>query len=345
MEDNRNISNGNLKEFVDEIRGIIDQARNHAARSVDQARVLMYWNIGKRIFEKEQQGKERADYGSFLLETLSKNLAPLYGSGFSVRQLEICRKFYRTYPIANTLCAQLNWSQYKLLIAIPDKDKREYYQLEAVNEGWSKRQLERQINSMLYERLLMSNDKEKVLAVARKERTPESPLEIIKDPMVLEFLGLERKPAYYEKDLESALISHIADFLLELGKGFSFVARQKRLLIEDDEYFADLVFYNRLLRSFVVIELKTHKLTHQDLGQLQLYVNYYDRYEKQPEENPTIGILLCTDKNDTAVRLALPENNKTILASKYQLYLPTSDQLIEQINQVKKQASNNLCRQ
>lgn len=342
MEDSRNTSNGNLKEFVDEIRGIIDQARNHAARSVDQARVLMYWNIGKRIFEKEQQGKERADYGAFLLETLSKNLAPVYGSGFSVRQLEICRKFYRTYPIANTLCSQLNWSQYKLLIAIPDKDKREYYQLEAVNEGWSKRQLERQINSMLYERLLMSNDKEKVLAVARKERTPESPLEIIKDPMVLEFLGLEKKPAYYEKDLESALISHIADFLLELGKGFSFVARQKRLLIEDDEYFADLVFYNRLLRSFVVIELKTHKLTHQDLGQLQLYVNYYDRYEKQPDENPTIGILLCTDKNDTAVRLALPENNKTILASKYQLYLPTSDQLIEQINQVKKLASNNL---
>ena len=342
MEDCRNISNGNLKEFVDEIRGIIDQARNHAARSVDQARVVMYWNIGKRIFEKEQQGKERADYGSFLLETLSKNLTPVYGSGFSVRQLEICRKFYRTYPIANTLCSQLNWSQYKLLIASPDKDKREYYQLEAANEGWSKRQLERQINSMLYERLLMSNDKEKVLAVARKERTPESPLEIIKDPMVLEFLGLEKKPAYYEKDLESALISHIADFLLELGKGFSFVARQKRLLIEDDEYFADLVFYNRLLRSFVVIELKTHKLTHQDLGQLQLYVNYYDRYEKQPDENPTIGILLCTDKNDTAVRLALPEHNKTILASKYQLYLPTSDQLIEQINQVKKLASNNL---
>lgn len=342
MEDNRNISNGNLTEFVDEIRGIIDQARNHAARSVDQARVVMYWNIGKRIFEKEQQGKERADYGAFLLETLSKNLTPVYGSGFSVRQLEICRKFYRTYPIANTLCSQLNWSQYKLLIAIPDKDKREYYQLEAANEGWSKRQLERQINSMLYERLLMSNDKEKVLAVARKERTPESPLEIIKDPMVLEFLGLEKKPAYYEKDLESALISHIADFLLELGKGFSFVARQKRLLIEDDEYFADLVFYNRLLRSFVVIELKTHKLTHQDLGQLQLYVNYYDRYEKQPDENPTIGILLCTDKNDTAVRLALPEHNKTILASKYQLYLPTSDQLIEQIDQVKKLARNKL---
>ena len=340
MENNRSIASSNIKGFVDEIRAIIDQARHHAVRSIDHTRVLMYWNIGKRIFEKEQQGKERADYGSYLLDTLSRNLTPVYGSGFSVRQLEMCRKFYRTYPIANTLCSQLNWSQYKLLIAIPDKDKREYYQLEAVNEGWSKRQLERQINSMLYERLLMSNDKEKVLAVARKERTPESPLEIIKDPMVLEFLGLERKPAYYEKDLESALISHIADFLLELGKGFSFVARQKRLLIEDDEYFADLVFYNRLLRCFVVIELKTHKLTHQDLGQLQLYVNYYDRYEKQPEENPTIGILLCTDKNDTAVRLTLPEDNKTILASKYQLYLPTSDQLIEQINQVRRLASN-----
>lgn len=199
--------------------------------------------------------------------------------------------------------------------------------MEAVNECWSKRQLERQINSMLYERLLLSNDKEAVLAVARNERVPESPQEIIKDPMVLEFLGLERKAAYYEKDLESAIISHIADFLLEMGKGFSFVARQKRLLVEDDEYFADLVFYNRLLRSFVVIEIKNHKLTHQDLGQLQLYVNYYDRYEKQPDENPTIGILLCTEKNDTAVRITLPADNKTILSSKYQLFLPTEEQL------------------
>ena len=223
-----------------------------------------------------------------------------------------------------------------MLIQIPDSDKREYYELEAINEGWSGRQLERQINSMLYERLLMSNDKESVLAVARKERVPESPQEIIKDPMVLEFLGLERKASYYEKDLESAIISHIADFLLELGKGFSFVARQKRLLIEDDEYFADLVFYNRLLRSFVIIEIKNHKLTHQDIGQLQLYVNYYDRYEKTTDENPTIGILLGTDKNDTAVRLALPEDNKTILASKYQLYLPTTEQLISEINEVKK---------
>lgn len=298
----------------------------------------MYWSIGRRIFVEEQQGKNRADYGTYLIKTLTEQLTPVYGSGFSRRQLETCRQFYRTYPNAHTLCAQLNWSQYKLLIAIPDKDKREYYELEAVNEGWTSRQLQRQINSMLYERLLLSNDKEAVLAVARKERVPESPLEIIKDPMVLEFLGLERRPAYYEKNLESALLSHLTDFLLELSKGFTFVDRQKRILIEDDEYFADLVFYNRLLRSFVVIELKTHKLTHQDLGQLQMYVNYFDRHEKLPEENPTIGILLCTDKNDTAVRLALPENNTNILASRYQLYLPSSEQLVNEINRVKRLA-------
>lgn len=321
--------------FVREIKQIIDEARSKAVRSVDFCRVQMYWAIGKRISEKEQQGKGRAEYGKYIIRNLAKEIEPLYGSGFGVRQLELSRQFYRTYPNANTLCSQLNWSQYKLLIAIPDPDKREYYQLEAINECWSKRQLERQINSMLYERLLLSNDKDSVLAVARNEKRPESPQEVIKDPMVLEFLGLERKAAYYEKDLESAIISHIADFLLEMGNGFSFVARQKRLLVEDDEYFADLVFYNRLLRSFVVIEIKNHKLTHQDLGQLQLYVNYYDRYEKQPDENPTIGILLCTEKNDTAVRLALPEDNKTILASKYQLFLPTEDQLRAEVEKQK----------
>ena len=244
-----------IETFIDEIKQIIDDSRSKALRSVDFCRVQMYWAIGKRISEKEQQGKDRADYGKYIIRNLSKEIEPLYGSGFGVRQLERSRQFYRMYPIASTLRTQLSWSQYKLLITIPDPEKREYYELEAVNEGWTGRQLERQINSMLYERLLLSNDKEAVLAVARNERVPESPQEIIKDPMVLEFLGLERKSAYYEKDLESAVISHIADFLLEMGKGFSFVARQKRLLVEDDEYFADLVFYNRLLRSFVVIEL------------------------------------------------------------------------------------------
>lgn len=327
-----------LGDFINEIKSIINTARLNAVRSVDFCRVQMYWSIGKRIFEKEQQGKERAEYGKYLIRNLAKGIEPEYGSGFSVRQLEMCRQFYRLYPIANALRSQLNWTQYRLLIQISDSDKREYYELEAVNECWTGRQLERQINSMLYERLLLSNDKESVLAVARKERLPEYPQEVIKDPMVLEFLGLEKKSSYYEKDLEGAIISHLSDFLLEIGKGFSFVARQKRLLVEDDEYFVDLVFYNRLLRSFVVFEIKDHKLTHQDLGQLQMYVNYYDRNEKLPEENPTIGILLCTAKNDTAVKLALPEDNKTILASQYQLYLPTTEQLLKEIEDVKRLA-------
>lgn len=322
-------------KLLGDIREIIDSARRQAVKSVDFCRVQMYWQMGKRIFEEEQQGKERADYGTYLIKNLAKQLEPEYGSGFSVRQLERSRQFYRLYPIATALRTQLNWSQYKMLISIDNPDKREYYELEAVNNAWTGRELERQINSHLYERLLLSNDKEAVLAVARKERIPQSPLEIIKDPMYLEFLGLERRPSYYERDLEQAIISHLADFLLEMGNGFTFVARQKRILLEDDEFFADLVLYNRLLHCFVIIELKTEKLTHQDLGQLQMYVNYYDRCEKLPDENPTIGILLGTSKNDTAVRMTLPENNTTILTSEYKLYLPTQSQLIKEINSVR----------
>lgn len=323
------------QEFVTDIRRIINDARANAVRSVDFCRVQMYWHLGKRILEEEQQGKARADYGTYLIRNLAKAIEPEYGSGFGVRQLERARLFYRTYPIASTLRSQLNWSQYKMLISIADPDKREYYELESVNNAWTARETGRQIDSLLYERLLASNDKDAVLAVARKERIPETPQEIIKQPAVLEFLGLKREAAYYEKDIEQAIITHIAEFMLEMGKGFSFVARQKRILLEDDEFFVDLVFYNRLLRSFVLIELKTGELTHQDLGQLQMYVNYYDRYERLPDENHTIGILLCTRKNDTLVRTTLPEDNKTILASEYKLYLPTEQQLINEVNEVK----------
>ena len=341
MDENKKIALGEqhqMDTLYSDVRHIIESARTNAVRSVDFCRVQMYWHLGKRIFEEEQQGKERADYGTYLIKNLAKRLEPEYGSGFGIRQLERARQFYRVYPIASAVRTQLNWSQYKLLIAIDDPDKREYYELESINNAWTGRETERQINSMLYERLLMSNDKESVLAVARKERIPESPTEVIKDPMVLEFLGLHREASYYEKDLEAAIITHLTEFLLEMGKGFSFVARQKRLLLEDDEFFADLVFYNRLLRCHVVIELKTGKLTHQDLGQLQMYMNYYDRQEKLPDENPTIGILLCTAKNDTVVRMTLPDDNKTILASEYQLYLPTEEQLIREIDEVKRMA-------
>lgn len=231
-----------MKEFVSEIRNIIDEARSHAVRSVDFCRVQMYWQIGRRIVEEEQGGNTRAEYGTKLLQNLAKELEPDYGTGFKKRQLERARQFYLEYPIASALRPQFNWTQYKMLIAIADKDKREYYELETANNGWTAREMERQINSLLYERLLLSSDKESVLAVARRERLPQSPTEIIKDPMVLELLGLKRDVAYYESDLESALINHLQEFLLELGNGFTFVARQKRLLIEDDELFADLVF-------------------------------------------------------------------------------------------------------
>lgn len=319
------------QQFVSDIRKIITSARERAIRSVDSERVRMYWKLGERIFMEEQGGAERAEYGINLLQTLANKIESEFGSGFSYRQLAFCRQFYRAYPIVNALRSQLNWYQYRLLIQINDIDKREYYELEAAHNNWTGRELERQINSGLYERLLLSNDKKSVLAVARRERIPESATEIIKSPMVLEFLGLKPDATYYEKDFESALITHLQAFLLELGNGFSFVARQKRITLEDDEFFVDLVLYNRLLRCFIVIELKTHKITHEDIGQLQMYVNYYDRNEKTPDENPTIGILLCADKNDTLVRYTLPEKNNTILASKYQLYLPTEKQLAEQL--------------
>ncbi|SDW93145.1 Predicted nuclease of restriction endonuclease-like (RecB) superfamily, DUF1016 family [Hydrobacter penzbergensis] len=317
--------------LIEEIKTLILLSREQAIRAVDQTRVLMYWNIGKRIFEEEQAGKKRADYGSYLIKSLSEALQPEFGSGFSIRQLERYRQFYRMFPIASALRAQFSWTHYKLLISIEKKDKREYYQLEASSNNWTARQLERQINSQLYERLLLSNDKESVIAVARGEKTPSNPTEIIKDPMVLEFLSLKHEDVYYEKDLESVLITHLQDFLLELGNGFSFLARQKRIHIGGDEYFVDLVFYNRLLQSFVLFEIKTHKLTHQDIGQLQMYVNYYDRLEKQDFENPTVGVLLCADKNDAMVKITLPENNKSIVASKYQLYLPSEQQLLDEL--------------
>ena len=329
------------KQIIQEVQSIIVQSKDKAIRSVNAERVLMYWQIGKVIFEEEQQGKKRAGYGEFLIKSLSEQLQPQFGSGFSIRQLEMCRQFYRTFPIANTLRSQFSWSHYRLLIRADNQDKREFYIAETEKNNWSVRQLERQINSQLFERLLLSNDVESVLEVAKNEKQPTNPNEIIKDPMVLEFLGLKREAAYYEKDMETAIITHLQDFLLELGNGFSFVARQKRIHIDGDEFFIDLVFYNRLLQCFVIIEIKTQKLTHENLGQLQMYVNYYDRTEKTEQENPTIGILLCADKNDTMVKITLPENNKTIVASKYQLYLPTEQQLIDEMKKELNKLSGN----
>ncbi|QNN41376.1 PDDEXK nuclease domain-containing protein [Pedobacter roseus] len=319
------------KELLQQIQSIIISSKERAIRSVETERMLMYWKIGKVIFEEEQKGKDRAGYGEYLIKSISDEFQPQLGTGFSIRQLERNRQFYRAFPIASALRTHFSWTHYKILISIDSQDKKDFYIAETEKNNWSARQLERQVNSQLFERLLLSNDIESVLAIARAEKQPTEPTQIIKDPMVLEFLGLKKETAYYEKDLETAIISHLQDFLLEIGNGFSFVARQKRIHIDGDEFFIDLVFYNRLLQCFVIIEIKTTKLSHQDMGQLQMYVNYYDRFEKQSFENPTIGILLCTDKNDAVVKISLPENNKTIIASKYQLYLPTEQQLIDEM--------------
>jgi predicted nuclease of restriction endonuclease-like (RecB) superfamily len=319
------------KSLINEIRSIINTSQAKAIRSVDSERVLMYWQIGKVIFEEEQQGKSRADYGSSLIKSISNEFQPQFGTGFSIRQLEMNRQFYRLFPNTNALRSQFSWTHYRTLIRIDNPDKREFYIAEADKNNWTARQLERQVNSQLFERLLLSNDVQSVLAVARNEKLAVDAKEIIKDPMILEFLGLKKDASYFEKDLENSIISHLHDFILELGNGFAFVARQKRIHIDGDEFFIDLVFFNRILQCFVIIEIKTTKLTHQDIGQLQMYVHYYDRFEKQDFENPTIGILLCTDKNDAVVKITLPEDNNTIIASKYQLYLPTEQQLIEEV--------------
>ena len=319
------------KDLVEKIRLVIERTRENAIRSIDHHRTLMYWEIGKYIVEEEQEGKDRAAYGKYINKYLSQNLEPSYGSGFSSRNLYLSVQLFKAFPIVNALRSQLNWTQHRLLSRLDDTEKREFYIAESIKNHWTSRQLERQINSSLYERLLLSNDKESVLAVAKGEKMPSEAKEIIKDPMTLEFLGLRRETAYYEKDLESAIITNLQEFLLELGNGFSFVARQKRILLEDDEFFVDLVFYNRILQCFVIIEIKTKKITHQDIGQLQMYVNYFDRTQKLENENSSIGILLCADKNDSLVKFSLPENNTNILASKYELYLPSEKQLLKAI--------------
>jgi predicted nuclease of restriction endonuclease-like (RecB) superfamily len=324
------------KGFVEEIKGIIEDSRVKAIRAVDHVRVKMYWELGRKIVEEEQQGMGRAKYKEFILENLARFLLAEFGSGYSYRQLAFFRQLYYVFPNMNALRSELTWTHYRLLSRIDNQSKREFYEAESVKNIWSSRQLERQINSQLYERLLLSNDPESVLSVARSEKQPIDAKEIIKDPMVLEFLGLKPESTYYEKDLESKIISHLQEFLLELGNGFAFMSRQKRIHLGGDDFFIDLVLYNRLLQCFVVIEIKTSKITHQDIGQLQMYVNYHDRYEKKDHENPTIGILLCADKNDTLVKITLPENNQTIVASKYQLYLPTEQQLLEVVRGIEK---------
>ena len=348
--ENKNILPANPEDSVPELKllcqkavDLIDRARNTAIREVNLVQLLTYYTLGKWIVEVQQGGSGRAKYGKRVLETLSDALNHVFGKGYSVSTLTNIRKFYEIYKnrisapmvtdfaeqnsqplvtkFGNDVPFRLSWTHYLILMRIQNEDERDFYEQLAIQENWGKRELSRQYGSSLYERMLIGKGKQQILRLSKKGRLAEKPADLVKDPYILEFLGIPEQTDFSETELESRLIDHLQEFLLELGTGFAFVARQKRFTFEEDHFRVDLVFYNRLLQCFVLFDLKTEKLKHQDLGQMQMYVNYYDRYEKTDFENPTIGILLCPQKNDAVVELTLPENSN-IFASQYQLYLP-----------------------
>lgn len=343
--------------FYAQIIDLLQSARKNAVRAINETMVETYFEIGKRIVEEEQDGKERAEYGKEVIKNLSKILTKEFGKGFSGRNLEQMRQFYFVYSKSQTLSAEsknksqtssansqilkthqsfrLSWSHYLTLMRIDNPNERKFYEIEADKNNWSVRELKRQYDSALFTRLVLSRDKEKVKELSEKGLILEKPKDAVKDPYVLEFLGLPEKSEYSESQLEQKLINKIENFLLELGNGFTFVARQKRISFDDKHFRIDLVFYNRILRCFVLIDLKVGELKHQDLGQMQMYVNFYDRKVKMKDENKTIGIVLCQNKSNAVVEFTLPENNENIFASQYKTVLPTKEELkllIEQSN-------------
>ncbi|MEW5895657.1 MAG: PDDEXK nuclease domain-containing protein [Candidatus Omnitrophota bacterium] len=321
----------NKTTAYERIRAIIENARNNIVRAVNTEMVLAYWHIGKEIIEEEQKGKRRAAYGKQVLENLSQKLSEEFGKGFDVKNLWNMRLFYQTYPILDALRRELSWTHYRILMRVDKPEAREFYETECVANNWSARELERQKGSLLYERLALSKDKKGVMRLARKGQELASYEDMIKDPYVLEFAGLSAHPKLYENKFEQAIIDNLSKFLLELGKGFAFAGRQKRISLDGDHFYIDLVFYNTILKCFMLIDLKVGKLAHQDIGQMQMYVNYYDRSMKEKDDNPTVGLILCEDKKDAVVRYTLPKNNRQIFASRYKLYLPTEDELVKEL--------------
>ena len=318
--------------FYNEIKEILISARNKVYKTANFAMVEAYWNIGKSIIE-EQGGYGKAEYGTGLLKELSKQMTQDFGKGFTVTNLKYMRRFHLMFPNGHALRDELSWTHYRLLLKVENDHAREFYMQEAVKSHWSTRQLERQINSFFYERLLSSKNKEQVAEEIQSLEPAKKPEDIIRDPYVLEFLGLSSNDDFYESDLEQALITHLQKFLLELGRGFSFVARQKQITFDGRHFRIDLVFYNYILKCFVLIDLKVGDLTHQDLGQMQMYVHYYERELMNEGDNPPIGIVLCADKSESVVKYTLPENETQIFASKYKLYLPSEEELLRELNQ------------
>jgi predicted nuclease of restriction endonuclease-like (RecB) superfamily len=337
-----NISSNNLAQ---KISVLLNEARQKVVQTVNHTMILTYFEIGRMIVEEEQSGKERADYGKQLLKILSQKLTSEFGRGFSEDNISNMRRFYLVYSnqkeISETLSRKseksalpvgefrLSWSHYLKLMRIEDEYERKFYEIESFKNNWSLRELNRQYDSALFTRLALSKDKNEILTLAEKGQIIEKPQDIVKDPYVLEFIGLPEYSSYSESDLEQKLIDKLEHFLLELGTGFTFAARQKRISIDDKHFRIDLVFYNRILRCFVLIDLKIGELKHQDIGQMQMYVNYYDRKVKLEEENKTIGIILCQNKSEAVVEFTLPENNRQIFASKYLTVLPSKETLIK----------------
>lgn len=367
------------KDWIKDAVILVQAARQQAVRQTNSLMVFTYFQLGRLIVEKEQQGKAKAEYGKETIAELSKHLTKEFGNGFSISNLEYMRSFFITYGLkfaqlsipqtvsgesflsisqtssgnslrkqkSKTLSAKyvqtensetpsrisiselfpLSWSHYVTLLRVKNNDERSFYEIEAAQNNWSVRELKRQMDSGLFERLALSKDKKKVKQLAEKGQLIEKPEDVIKSPYILEFLGLDEKASYTETDLESAIISKIEHFLLEMGKGFLFGGRQVRFSFDDEDFYVDLVLYNRLLQCFVLVDLKIGKLKHQDIGQMQMYVNYYDRFIKKEFEKPTVGIIICKDKSDAVVEITLPKDNKTIFAKQYKLYLPSKDEL------------------
>lgn len=327
------------------VSGLIDEGRRQVVKAVNTAMVYTYYGIGQYIVEFEQGGKMRAAYGKEVIKNLSARLTERYGEGWSVETLTNCRKFYQVYSNSHPVVTKsgdivstgyeihefiLPWSHYQILMREKNADARSFYEIEAFNQQWSKRQLQRQVASSLYERLALSRDKNEVMRLANEGQTIEKPADIVKNPLVLEFVGLKPEAAYSESTLETAIINKLQQFLLKCGKGFLFEARQKRFTFDEDNFYVDLVLYNRILQCYVLVDLKVDKLTHQDLGQMQMYVNYFDRYKRLEFEKPTIGILLCKEKNDALVELTLPKD-ANIYAQEYALCLPKKEELQQKL--------------
>ena len=339
MSDNHSIHKTSIHPVVQEIESVLDTARNHVATHVNNELLTAYWNIGRIICKYEQADTLRAEYGKQTLRLLSKELTQQFGKGFSVSNIQFMRRFYQTYSIQQTVSVKLSWSHYCELLSISDPEKRSFYEKEAEKANWSVRELKRQIESSLFERLLLSKgsvNKRQVLDLSLNGNDINTPEDIIKDPYVFEFLGLPENKPMMESDLERALVTHIEKFLLELGRGFMFVGTQQRVTLNNTHYYVDMVFYNKILRAYVLIELKTTKLTPEAAGQINMYLNYYASEVNDPDDNPPIGIILCTEKDSITAEYALGGLSNNIFASRYVLYMPNKDQLIRQVEAVLK---------